>query len=200
MTQNRGTLRPLTGSVTWCTAVACPRNGYSPLWSRDHKTLGPALGRETGTFPRWTAPWPCWCWAARESLCLAWQVEHERSRQYQRANPSRWLRFWGGGLFPYFLALLLLGGLLIEEAFDLHVQMRRLVLAAPALLLSAAPRSRSPHQRRVGSRRQRGGVRRRARALNRGGEAWGSFMGCLFFCFSFDSSSLAAGRRPDHGP
>lgn len=137
--------------------------------------------------------------SSRISL-LSLTGEHETSRQYQHANPSCWLRFWGGGLFSYFLALLLFSRLLIEEAFDLHVQMRRLVFAAPALLLSAAPWSRSPHQRRVGSRRQRGGVRWRARALNRGWEAWGSFMGCLFFCFSFYSSTLATGHRPDHGP
>lgn len=39
----------------------------------------------------------------------------------------------------YLLTLLLFSGLLIQEAFNLHVQMRRLVFAAPALLLSAAP-------------------------------------------------------------
>lgn len=40
----------------------------------------------------------------------------------------------------YFLALLLLGGLLVQETLDLHVQVRRLALAGPALLIRPAPR------------------------------------------------------------
>ena len=60
------------------------------------------------------------------------------SNQYLQANHSAGLDT-GWWHLSYLLALLLFSGLLIQEAFDLHVQMRRLVFAAPALLLSATP-------------------------------------------------------------
>lgn len=102
MWHRNGTLRLLTGSVTWCTAVACPQNVHSPLLSHDHKTLGPALGHETGTFPLWTAPWRCWRWAARESLCLTGH-ENINVTSVSASKPFCWFRSWGGGIYSTFL-------------------------------------------------------------------------------------------------
>lgn len=50
-------------------AEGCLQNVCTPLLSRGRRTPAPEPGRGTGTFLRWTAPWPCWHSAARESLC-----------------------------------------------------------------------------------------------------------------------------------
>ena len=114
---------------------------------------------------------------------------------------------WRGGisrppLSSYLLALLLFSGLLVQEALYLHVQMRRRVFAAPALLVCPAPWRRGPRHLCWGSRcdRGEGGARRRGRALERGREAWSSFTVGQVFRLPLDSGPLGSGHGPDHGP
>lgn len=100
----------------------------------------------------------------------------------------------------HLFALLLLGGLLVQEAFNLHVQMRRLAFADPALLLGCAPRRRGGELRRGGRSQRGGGVGWRSGALKRGREAAGSFAEGLLLGFPLDSSPLGSSHRPNHGP